>query len=199
MNRQIFLMNRFRVFLSAKKVIIPWFQLCKCKYVLVIWTQYVYVEDKTNIWRRHLRLWALLKILYDKCKPFSELLWECALQCVLPLYTCCDSVHVFTGCYKPGDPGETGLPCTSIRNHSSGETTFRLCQTKNVHNVCFENICITVYTWLRTKRTWHKVTEEQGDPYWLWRVYSSSNKSMFLLNDGAYTSDCKGCCPIYTD
>lgn len=42
---------------------------------------------------------------------------------------------VSSGCDKPGVPGEKGLPCTSIRNHSSGEDKRRkYVSVKSLHH-----------------------------------------------------------------
>lgn len=65
--------------------------------------------------------------------------------CVLPII--CVFVTQWlcfpAGCYKPGVPGEKGLPCTSIRNHSSGEETFLVPLTPQ----CSKNIYFYKKSW----------------------------------------------------
>lgn len=61
-------------------------------------------------------------------KPYLQLALNVfELLTVWPLYICLwhsGGCVFFTGCDKPGVPGKKRLPCTSIRNHSSGEESF---------------------------------------------------------------------------
>lgn len=104
-------------------------------------------------WQRSLTIYGEMTFFSHIVKQSSSLVfpacvtepWTESRICSCP-YVCVfesSCVHIrallvtqwlcfLTGCDKPGVPGEKGLPCTSIRNHSSGEGTFWDCFFSNV-------------------------------------------------------------------